>query len=44
VAFDLQKSYTLPIGVAVALFCAAAALTRMLPPSGTRVQAPPSRA
>lgn len=44
VAFDLQKSYTLPIGIAVVLFGAAAALTRFLPPSGTRVQAGPARA
>jgi MFS transporter, OFA family, oxalate/formate antiporter len=38
-AYDLQKSYTLPIGIAVVLLAAAAALSLALPPSGTRVQA-----
>jgi MFS transporter, OFA family, oxalate/formate antiporter len=33
VAYDLQKSYTLPIAIAAALLAAAAALSRALPPS-----------
>jgi MFS family permease len=37
-AYDLQKSYTLPIAIAVVLLAAAAVLSRALPPSGTRVQ------
>lgn len=44
VAYDLQKSYTLPIAIAVALLAAAAALSRVLPPSGTRVQSVAVRA
>ncbi len=44
VAYDLQQSYTLPIAIAVVLFGAAAALSRALPPSGTRVQVAPARA
>jgi len=38
-AYDLQKSYTLPIAIAVVLLAASAVLSRMLPPSGTRVRA-----
>ncbi|MCL4800999.1 MAG: MFS transporter [Burkholderiales bacterium] len=38
-AYDLRQSYTLPILAAVVLLAAAAALSRALPPSGTRVQA-----
>jgi len=38
-AYDLQRSYALPIGVAIALLVAAAALSRALPPSGTRLRA-----
>jgi len=36
-AYDLQKSYTLPIAIAVVLLGASAALSRALPASGTRV-------
>lgn len=43
-AYDLQRSYTLPILAAVVLLAGAAALSRALPPSGTRVQAVPARA
>ena len=43
-AFDLQKSYTLPISIAVMLLAASAVLSRMLPPSGTRVASPSLRA
>ncbi len=42
-AYDLEKSYTLPIVIAVVFLGGAAALSRALPPSGTRVAAAPAR-